>query len=150
MIELVDEHLGSGIVLPVLRKIDERHELLHHGAALVADRADEDRRPELAAVLPLIVYLGLAAAIAAKSSVRRRQAFRADPYGQKRIEAFGEHLVPLVSGQSQKSIIRENNGMHRCRIGEDHRHARLLGSHDERAEFPAERFHLCFGLFLSV
>ena len=54
MIELVDQHPGLRLLLLVSGEINERSKILDDIAALVPNRADEEGRPELAAVLAAI------------------------------------------------------------------------------------------------
>jgi hypothetical protein len=61
VVQLVDEHPGPDFILFVLAEIDERYKILNDVTARIANRADEQRGPELAAILAAVENFGPAA-----------------------------------------------------------------------------------------
>src|SRR5688572_13643255 len=97
MIQLVDEHLAMEFVLPVVGEIHERGEMLDDIAALVPNRADEERGPELAAVLAAVVNFRIVVGAAVERGFDLRQRLGSGAARHQGIEAVAEYLFPAVS-----------------------------------------------------
>jgi hypothetical protein len=82
VIEFVDHHPGPGDVLLVPGEVDERREMLNDGAAFIPHGADEDRRPEFAAVLAPVVDLGFSAIVGREFRLDSRHCVSVDAFGQ--------------------------------------------------------------------
>ena len=73
MVQLVDEHPGSNFILLVFGEIYQRCEILNDVTAGIANRADEDSRPELATILAAAEYFGPGAERAFELGLNSRQ-----------------------------------------------------------------------------
>ncbi|MFA5966777.1 MAG: hypothetical protein WC804_22405 [Sphingomonas sp.] len=130
-------------------KVDERQAMLDHIALIVVDRIDQDRCEKGAPIIAtawdfqyltaILLELGLDVRL-------RRRLGRIIRIGKKESEGLGEKFAPPIAGQSQEAVIGKDDRVSRVpRIGEQHRHARLLGSDHEGAQRLSKSidFDLC-------
>lgn len=146
MVQLVDEHLGFDLLLLVPREIDERGEILDDFSILVADRANKDDGPEIAAILAAILDFRAALGMRLKLALYLRERGGICAALHQEIEVLAEYLFPFVSGQGEKGVIGEDDRMAGfLRVREYHGHPCLIGGDDERAEFVPKALDIGFG-----
>ncbi len=151
VVEFVDEHLGLGQLLLVSRHIGEGGEMLDNLSGLVANGADEERGPEIMAILAPIADIRLAERFSIELLLDQRQRVGVVDARQHEVEALTEHLLAFISCQSEEAVIGEDDRIAiSLGVGEHHCHPGLLRGDDEWAKVVMEILDLCFGVLLFV
>src|SRR5687767_1405864 len=109
MIQLFDEHLGVGLLLPVRGVIHDRDEVLHNLTVLIPNRADEGGTPELAAILAAIGILRTTVMTALQLACYSRPRLWSGIVRHQEGEVLAEHLFAVVSGEREKAVIGKND-----------------------------------------
>ena len=96
MVQLVDQHPGSNFILLMFGKISERSKILNNITARIANRTDEDSRPELAAILTAVENFRPAAGRTVELGFNSCQRLRIGTVCHQKIEALAEHFFAVV------------------------------------------------------
>src|SRR5512134_792965 len=97
--------------------------MLHHIAAVIPNRADKDGSVEYAAIMAAVTNFGLPIGAALERGFDLRQRLSVDSERHQGVEILAEHLLPCVSGKSEKAVIcKYDRVLVLLCVGKHHRH----------------------------
>jgi hypothetical protein len=124
--------------------------MLHDITAPVPNRADEDCRPELAAILAAIANFRTTLRSACECCINSCERIGIGAACHQEVETLAEFLFPDIAGQIKKGIIGKNYGIAGLFwVGKQHRHARVFGGNDERTKVLPKALDPSFGSLLA-
>src|SRR5665647_2570797 len=98
MVQLLDKHPRSNFIFLVFSEINERSEILNDVTTRIANRTDEDSRPELAAILAAVENFRPAAGRTVELGFNSCQRLSIGTVCHQKIEALAEHFFAVVPG----------------------------------------------------
>src|ERR1700730_10079804 len=98
MVQLVDEQFRLGFIVFMCGEINEGGKILNDIPSRVTNRADKERRPELAFIFAAIEDFCSAIGLALKLVLDSRQCLSIGAMSHEEIKAFCEHLFPVIPG----------------------------------------------------